>query len=337
MSVATRFQDRFPGFSLRPRRLLWGFAAGVPILALAALNTGNNALYLLLSTALGVFVAAGALSRHTLARLRLGVRVPAETFAGSPTRIAVTVENRSGWLPAAGVVCAVEGGAERVLVPTVPPGGAVTVTASCIFPRRGLRRPPRVRAEVRLPLGFFVKSIAAGSGDDVLVFPRRFPGAAPRWGRAGRDTAAESAGGPRRSGGEPHQLRDFLPGDDIRDVHWKQTARQQRLVVVERREREVSSRYLVLDRELRGAATEATLERFEDLVSEVATAALAHLRRGEPVGLVVGSAVVAPAAGSEHARHLLRMLALVEPAAPGADPLPAMLGSGSVYRLAEGA
>ncbi len=336
MKVASRFQERFPGFGLRPRPLLWGFAVGVPVLALAALNTGNNALYLLLSMALGVFVAAGALSRHTLARLRLSAEVASETFAGSPTRITVTVENRSRWLPAAGVVCRVADGPQAVLVPTVNPGETVTTATSWIFPRRGMHRAPPIRAEVRLPLGFFVKSISTRPRGDVLVFPRRFPGAAPRWGHADH-RMAEGAPRSHRSGGDPHQLREFRAGDDARDIHWKQTARQQRLVVVERRQGDASSRYLVLDRELRGIATEATLDRFEDLVSEVATAALAHLRRGEPVGLVVGSTVVAPAAGTEHARHLLRLLALVEPAAPGTDPLPAQAGSGAVYRLAGGA
>ena len=332
--MSGRFDRHFPGFALRPTRAFWWFLLVVPVIGVAALNTGNNALYVLLSISLGAFVASGYLSRHTLRHLSATVRPPAEAFCGAPVRLEVTVANGSRWLPAFGVACRLVGLPGVAAVPTVPPGGRVTVPLVTGFGRRGRHRLPAPRLEVRLPLPFFVKATRLDQAGEALVFPRRVVAGAARWARLSRREEI-ALGGPLRRRGEVEQLREFRAGDDHRDIHWKQTARQQRPIVMERRERVATSRFLVLDRELPRRDDARLLERFEDLVSEVASAALAQLRRGQPVGLVLGGSVTRPGTGAGHARLLLERLALVDPVGPGEDPLPAAVGAGPAYRLVE--
>jgi len=328
------FRARFPGFSLRPTGAFWVFMAVVPLVGVAALNTGNNALYLLLALTLGSFVASGAFSRHTLSRLRVAVSAPREAFAGAVVPLRLTVANGSRWVPAAFVVCRLVGMPGRAVVPRVAPGGEEVVTLPTFFARRGRHRLPAVRVEVRLPLGFFVKSVCWAQDGELLVYPRRVRVGAVR--RTGLERREErSAPGRRRRGGEVEHLREFRPGDDRRDIHWKQTARQQRFIVMERRERALPSSFLALDRQLPRRDDADTLERFEDLVSEVASSALDQLRRGEPVGLIIGGTVTPPGSGGPHARKLLERLALVQPVGPGEDPLPPLLAGEPVYRLAE--
>ncbi len=324
---------RFPGFSLKPARAFWAFFLAAPVLALAALNTGNNALYVLLALALGAFVASGTFSRHTLSRLGATVVPPGEVYAESPVAVAVELTNGSSWLPAAGVVVRLAGMPGQALVPTVQARGKATARLMTAFASRGRHGLPELLVEVRLPLGFFTKSVRLEQPFDVLVYPRRFVGAAARFSGVGAAEVTAPAGGVVR-GGEVDQLREFRTGDDRRDVHWKQTARQQRLIVVERRERALPSRFLVLDRQLPRREDGALLRRFEDIVSEVATAARDRLRRGEAVGLVIGGAVTPPAPGRRQARRVLEQLALVQAVGPGEDPLPPEVGGGAVYRLA---
>jgi len=331
-AVASRFHGSFPGFSLQATRAFWIFVAAVPVLGVAALNTGNNALYLLLALTLGAFVASGTLSRHALKHVSVTLTPPAEAFAGAPVRLEIEVRNGSAWLPAAGVVCRLVGMPGHTVAPTVPPRGRARTQLTTVFPRRGRHPLPAVRVEVRLPLPFFVKSSRFVQVGEVLVFPRRISGASPRWaGLAQQEAEARRGDGRRR--GEVEQLREYHPGDDRRDIHWKQTARQQRTIVMERRERALPSRYLVLDRQLPRRGDPVLLERFEDLVSEVASVAVQQVRRGAAVGLIVGGLVTPPAAGSCHARRLLEQLALVQAVGPGDDPLPPALGEGPVYRL----
>lgn len=332
--MSSRFDRHFPGFALRPTRSFWWFVVIVPVIGVAALNTGNNALYVLLSVSLGAFVASGYLSRHTLRHLTATVRPPPEATCLTPVRLEVTIRNGSRWLPAFGVACRLAGLPGVAAVPTVPPGGGVTVGVTTLFRRRGRHRLPAPRLEVRLPLPFFVKATRFEPGEEVLVFPRRVGVAVARWARLSHRQLIALAGQRQRSG-EVEHLREFRPGDDRRDIHWKQTARQQRPIVMERRERAAPSRYLVLDRQLPRRDDARLLDRFEDLVSEVASAALAQLRHGESVGLVLGGSVTRPGTGSAHARILLEQLALVEAVGPGEDPLPAAVGQGPAYRLVE--
>ena len=310
------------------------FLASVPLLGVAALNTGNNALYLLLALTLGSFVASGAFSRHTLSCLSVRLLAPAEVFAGSAVGVQLEVHNRSRWVPAAFVLFRLVGLPGTAVVSRVAPLGAALVSLPTVFPRRGRLRLPAVQVEVRLPLGFFVKVVRWPQGGEILVFPRRLRvGTVRRVGLARHEEA--TAPGRGRRGGEVDQLREFRPSDDVRDIHWKQTARQQRLIVVERRERSLPSHYLALDRQLPRRDDLDLLQRFEDLVSEVASSVLDQLHRGEPVGLIIGSAVTPPGSGSAHARVLLEHLALVRAVGPGEDPLPPLFAGGQVYRLVE--
>ncbi|MDD5564245.1 MAG: DUF58 domain-containing protein, partial [Thermoanaerobaculaceae bacterium] len=300
----------------------------------AALNTGNNALYLLLSLTLGSFVASGTFSRHTLRRIRVALSPPREAFAGAAVDLELEVTNTSAWLPAALVVCRLVGAPGQALVPVVPPRGSVTVRFPTVFGRRGLRPLPAVRVEVRLPLGFFVKSVRRPQAGEVLVYPRRVRAGAARFSGLVRRGDAAAPGRGRR-GGDVEQLREFRSGDDRRDIHWKQTARQQRFIVMERRERSLPSRFLALDRQLPRRGDALLLGRFEDVVSEVAATALQRLHRGEPLGLIIGSRVTPAGTGAAHARRILERLALVEAVGPGEDPLPPLAAGAGVYRLVE--
>jgi uncharacterized protein (DUF58 family) len=334
-TLTSRFTREFPGFSLRATPVFWSFLVAVPVLGLAALNAGNNALYLLLALTLGAFVSSGVLSRQVLRNLRVTLVVNGDVFAGTPTRVRLLVRNRSRWLPASGVVCRVVGLPGSALVPGIEPGGEVTAFVTTVFPSRGRSPLPAVHVEIRLPLGFFVKIVRWPQAGELLVFPRIVRANAGRWvGLSRSQTVAVLGTGTR--GGEVQHLREFHPGDDFRDVHWKQTARQQRVIVMERRERPRDSRFLVLDRQLPLPASELWRERFEDLISEVASVSLSELRRGEQVGLILGGSVMPPASGHAQIRRVLERLAVVEPVGPGEDPLPAEITGGGVYRLVAG-
>ena len=56
----------------------------VVALGVAAINTGNNLLYLLVSLVLGLIVVSGVLSEQTMRGLRLTGAVPEEIYAGRP-------------------------------------------------------------------------------------------------------------------------------------------------------------------------------------------------------------------------------------------------------------
>jgi len=177
-----------------------------------------------------------------------------------------------------------------------------------------------------LPLCFFLKSKTLVAGRQVLVYPRLLPLSASSVRRGGGRRSPDALESRGREG-DVTQLRDFHEGDELRAIHWKQTARQQHLVVVERQRTTEKPVFYVVDPRLEDPTDPRQIERFERLVSEVATGVVQRLREGVRVGLVIGSLVVPPVRSVRRGPMLLRPLAEVEPVST-ADETPVVADSG---------
>lgn len=326
------FANAFPGFKLRLTR--WGglYIAGCVILGLAAVNTGNNALMSMLAMALGSYIVAGTWSRQVLASVEVSASLPAEVFAGRPTFAVVALHNRSRFFPAYGLVIRSADGSVLMREKFVDAGETCRRSVELVFERRGWASVGPWRLEVLLPLGFFLKSKELLPEKRILVLPRLLD----------REPALELEGGggvrsmeslaDRGREGEVSQLRDYRDGDDHRQLHWKQTARQQRPIVVDRQHAAEGPIYLVLDPRVPDPDDPDAQERFERSVSGIATVVVGRLRRDAPVGLVVGPMVIPPVRDTRQSGRLLRPLAEVELAGLDTDG-PVGLGRQSVAVL----
>ncbi len=300
----------------------WGLAylAACVVLGLAAVNTGNNALMAILGLALGSYVISGLWSRQVLGSIEARVELPKEVFAGRPAVVEVEVTNNSRIFPAYGLVVRNLDGGTVLDEPYVGPGGVHRHSVEAAFSQRGWHHLGPWRLDVLLPLGFFLKSKPLVFDQPVLVYPRLLPRSKLSVRRGGGRRAPDALESRGREG-EVTQLRAYRDGDEIRSLHWKQTARQQTLVVVERQRAAEKAVYFVVDPRLENPQDPIQLERFERLVSEAATGVVRRLREGVPVGLVVGGQVIQPVRSSRRAPVLLRPLAEVEPkAATDAGP-----------------
>jgi uncharacterized protein (DUF58 family) len=90
---------------LKPPRTLtittpgWYFIGFVFAVGLAAVNTGNNLLYLIFGAMLSFIVASGILSNIDLKNLRVRTSLPEYLFAGTPALLNVEIENRKRRIP----------------------------------------------------------------------------------------------------------------------------------------------------------------------------------------------------------------------------------------------
>jgi uncharacterized protein (DUF58 family) len=69
------------------------------VIGVAALNTANNLLYIVLGTMLSAIVVSGIASAAVLRRLELDVDIPQNAFAGRPVAVRVTLQNPRVWTP----------------------------------------------------------------------------------------------------------------------------------------------------------------------------------------------------------------------------------------------
>jgi len=313
------FADAFPGFKLRLTR--WGalYIAGCVVLGLAAVNTGNNALMAMLAMALGSYVVSGTWSRQVLASVDVAVTLPKEIFAGRTVFADVELRNRSRVFPAYGLVLRSADGTVILTEALLDRQSHRRTSIELTFDRRGWAPVGPWRLEVLLPLGFFLKSKELLPGQRVLVLPRLLltePRIDLDGGGGARSMELYSDRGRE---GEVSQLRDYRDGDDHRQLHWKQTARQQRPIVVDRQHAAEGPVYLVLDPRVSDPKDPDLQQRFEVLVSEMATSVVHRLRRMAPVGLVIASTVVPPVRDPRQSGRLLRPLAEVQPVGLDAD------------------
>jgi uncharacterized protein (DUF58 family) len=317
----------FPGFRLRLTR--WGavFLAATLVLGFAAVNTGNNALMALLGVGLASFAVSGLWSRQVLGGADLELTaLPKDVFAGRTVVAEVELKNRSRLFPAYGLVLRDREGRQLLVEPVLAAGHSSRRRVEVEFPNRGWAEMGPWAVDVLLPLGFFLKSKRLLSVRAVLVYPRLLASsaAAPHVGGVGRTSEGLEDRGRE---GEVVQLRGYRDGDDTRQMHWKQTARQQRPIVVDRQRRSAAPVVYVVDPRVSDPDDAAVRARFEEMISEVATAVVRRIERGAPVGLVVGTTVVAPVRSPRRVGRLLKPLAEVQPQRSDAPPPPAEIGA----------
>jgi len=309
---------------LHPRRTIWPTRDGwwclfaAVGLGVAAVNTGNNLLYLLSAMLLGLVVMSGVLSEAVMRGLRLRPIVPDEIYAGRPFVLGAGVANRKIRVPSYSLTLEVlaAGKAERTLyLPRVGPGEEQVVAWEAVLPRRGRRRLGGLRVTTLFPFGVFVKAARPVLDAEVLVFPAVGP--APAHLLRQLNGAGSARARRRGRGHDLHNLRDYQPGDDPRLIHWRSSARTQVLTVREM-EAEVSvDARIVL--EGRGRAEPA---RLEQAIADAASLAVHLLRGGAGVELV-GPAVHVPLGhGPGQARRVLTALAELAPGEGAAEPAP---------------
>ncbi len=269
------------------------------LLGFAAVNTGNNLLYLLVSALLGFMAVSGLLGRWNLSNLAVRCQPPEELYDGVPTLLGVELVNRRRHLPVCLLEITLAG--ESVLFPLVEPGGRQRKPVPVVLHGRGWQPLPPVKVQSRFPINFFVRRMTLAIAEPVLLFP------APRPCAAGvhPDPAGDRGATPnwqRGVEGEISRIGEYRGGEPLKLIHWKLSARHDQLKV-----KELSAPVrapVILDlAALPGAALEERLRCASWLIG--------HFQRvGRPVGLRAGSAEIPPACSRAHKLRLLKVLAL---------------------------
>jgi uncharacterized protein (DUF58 family) len=289
------------------------------LVAIAATNTGNNALYMVLALMFAVLILSGIASRENVRGLEAALDPPGELFANRPFAVGFTLKSRALIFPRWFLLFTLSRTAQPLLIPYLPRRGKSAGQLEMMVGSRGVHRFPYVHVSSLFPFGFFRKGVRYRVDFEVLVFPELFPagGSRPDESEQAGDDASRRSGW----GHDLYALRAFRRGDDPRGIHWKQTARTGELIFTERtieRSRRLS---ILFDNAVGELADPADLGRFERLVSEAATIAVDHLARGYEVELVTRDRSLGFASGSRQRLAVLEALALIQARPRSGEPL----------------
>jgi uncharacterized protein (DUF58 family) len=313
--ISRMIQGRWFWRLLRPPRTIWPTRDGVWCLlvvmglGVAAINTGNNLLYLLVSLLLALIIMSGVLSEQSLRKLDLVAMDPEEIYAGRPALFGMTIANRKRWLTSYSITIEIlspTSPTRFLYLPRLDAGTQRLVTWEDTLPRRGPHRLAGVRVTTRFPFGLFLKAGRPMLASEVVVYPAIRPisqGMLRQLGTAGDRRARR-----RGRGSDLYNLRDYRMGDDPRLIHWRSSAKTQRLLVRELEAETTEDTRLVLVGT--GAREPETLEAG---LSEAASLATHLIRLGAGVELVGPGFYVRLGRGKAHLQRLLGALALYDP------------------------
>jgi len=315
------------------------FLAAIFIVALAALNTGNNLLFLILGCLLALIVVSGVLSRATLSGIELRLELPEHVFAGEPAPAVVELRNLKQTLPSFALTVANLAPSKKrtqsagvllerpVYFPYLSRRQALRNRVDLLFTRRGIYRQDALALQTRFPFGFLEKTRRLPAAAEVVVFPSIQP----------TDTfyeflpllSGELESYQRGRGHDLYAIRDFVETDNARFVDWKASAKSSALKVREFAREDERRVLIALD------TAPVAGEKFERAVSFCACLAWHFYEIESVIGFRAPQAEVQLAPASENVYGVLRQLAGIEPAAskPTRDFLKELAAEPDVFKI----
>jgi uncharacterized protein (DUF58 family) len=329
--LAKRTPLRWLGYKMEYKVTREGYfyMGGILLISVAALNTGNNLLFLILASLIATILMSGILSSITLSGVAMRLQLPDHIFAGQPIRASLELHNEKVTLPSFSLrVEAVtpKGSPAAALLetpvyfPYLPKRGRASQTVPISFPVRGVYRQDAFRIVTRFPFGFLQKAHRISLPTEALVYPsveptREFFEILP-----GLQGAMESLAKGR--GQDLYALRDYVPTDSARHVHWKASARLGSLMVREFTREDETRVLLVLDPHIFSGDSAETLpaatDRFERAVTLCAGIAWHFFERNAQLQFRSAGMETALAPAEETIFAILRHLAMAQPMPP--DP-----------------
>ena len=267
---------------MRLTRLGWGVGAtGVALLGLGIV------LGLPVVAAIGAFMlvltASSMLIVAEVPQVKLArVAVPAEAERGAPAEVRLHFQSTSTKRPRPLTVIETVDGEQRIAsIGPMTPQGTDHVTYAIATSRRGVVTAGPLVVRSFDPFGLVSADRRFTSTCTVSVRPRRYP---LRMLPSGRQRDLEGPTRERSEGSASfHQLREYVPGDDLRRIHWRSTARTGALLVKQMVDTTRPELVVVLDN--RAAAVGA--DDFEEAVDIVASVVAAAEADDYPVALVL--------------------------------------------------
>jgi uncharacterized protein (DUF58 family) len=325
----------------RPTRAGVTYLLVLLAISLAAVNTGNNLLYVILASLLAGLVVSGVVSSLVLKGINVDLELPQHVFARQPVSVRVTFRNTkrlaasfavtlSGLPAARRRPSGTDPGREILMQPVywdhVPCQSSRVRHLEFTFPRRGRYAQNGLRLSTRFPFGLLVKARVAPLRREVLVLPA--VEATEELYEVLPLVSGEVETLAKGRGHDLYGIRDYRESDPARHVDWKATARSHQLKVREFTREDERRVVLVFDARLPDS-TATRLARFEKAVDLCACLAWHFSEIGAEMQFVTQGFKTRLEHASEILYPALESLALIEPQFDA--------GGGFLERVPEGA
>ncbi len=269
------------------------------LLGFAAVNTGNNLLFLVVASLLAFMALTGLIGWFNLRGLEVEIVPPDEIYSGMETLVTFRFTNRKRWLTSFLLSAEFLGSSTVILL--ADRQSACSRSVPCTFPRRGRHAGLSLLISSPFPVNFFIRRLQCGFAETVTVFPAPIPFRTVS-ADAGRERVGELLRSANGHDGELARIGDYSGREPLKHVHWRLSARHDALKV--KGFNATGTEPVVIDLEtLPARTTDEAVGRAAYLVNDL-------MRRNRPVGLRLGDLLVPPGLSRSHRLKLLKELAV---------------------------
>jgi uncharacterized protein (DUF58 family) len=312
------------------------------ILSSAAINTGNNLLFLILATMLACIIVSGLVARSSLRSVSISMQVPENVFEGERVTIKVSLHNQKVLIPSFSITvedtaaesqrssstlsrmtfwkrrrrASIEGTRSKAVLqhpayfPFVPPRETRTELVFQSFPRRGRYRLEGYQLSTRFPFGMFQRGERFKADGEVVVYPSLREISAIFHLLPFMPGALE---GQQVGKGESlYSIRRYQEGESARIVDWKATAKTGEVMAREYAREEENRFCLILDTRFYEPERPEFSDKFEKAVTFAASLAAHFSREGAELEFLTPMEYQPRGSGIQQLYRILKMLALAE-------------------------
>lgn len=290
---------------MKPTREGKRFLLATFLISVAAANTGNNLIYLILAMMLAILIISIAVLKINMRGLVPIFSAAQPIFARGSVILKVSLSNRKRLIPSYSIRInppeEIEG---YGIVPRVSPLSQSSADVDSVFKKRGVYRYEDFSLSSSFPFILFRKNIRIRTEGEIIVYPeiKEIDESIPEILVSEYDSIIARRG----AGDEFLMIRDFRYGDSMRRIQWKASAKAGKLMVKETGVDEPRLLTIILDN-----IKPLDSETFEKAVSFAASLADKFIRVGFFVRLMTCKRLVPFGSGQEHLFKILDVLALI--------------------------
>ncbi|MCX8164084.1 MAG: DUF58 domain-containing protein [Aquificaceae bacterium] len=265
-------------------------------LGIAAVNTANNLLYLVVSYMLSFMLLSGFFSLYNLRGLEVILLPPEEVYAGMEAYTRVIIKNHKR-LPS--FLIEIRNDKSGCNFPLVKKEAEDTIKT--IFEKRGFCKALQVEVASSFPIGLFERFYRLEVPINVIVFPKPLPSEKMPI-KTHKEKYENTHLYSRKQGYEELRgIREYT-NEPIKLIHWRLSAKTGNLYVKEMSEETAPPITLSL---------ECVDGNLEEKISKLTHLIIELTYQGRFVGLELPNKTIEPNTGTPHKRKLLTELALL--------------------------
>ena len=281
------------------------------LLLLASFNTGENLFYLITCSLISFLLTAWWVTRRSVRHISLKRNAPNATHRNETFASSLLLENLHRRKTIRSIELQSENFEKPYYIDTIPANNSIQSRLYATMPKRGAHILPTIRISSSFPFGLFEQHRIVDDQQTILVYPRIYP-LSQQILKELDDNGQTPKASFSNDGNEFYSLREYIPGDDIRLIAWKISARIGQLII---RELEPSiTRMVMLVLDTRGIPeTQEKEEQFEHVIDLAASLTVFLLEKHFAVGLQMPDAHVSMSKGHHQSTQILEALTILAP------------------------